>query len=292
MTDSQPDNVPGNAPGNAASGIEAQPFSVGATLREARARLGLSVADVAHRIKFAPRQIEALEADDFAHLPEAAFVRGFVRSYARLLQLDPSTLVAALPGAPARPAPLDSGILAEVPFSNVSPARKPNIIWLAAALAVAVALGLFALLHDNQPDAPAAPQVKAPPLPAGLPVSSVAPALVLPDLPTAQPQIAAPAPLQTATPPAGAVAQNSASKRTTVIRMEFDEESWVEVKDGDGKILLSQVNTPGSEQGIKNGKPPFSVVIGHANGVRLYYKGQAVDLAPYTRAQVSHLTLE
>ena len=55
-------------------------------LREARERLGLSVADVAAQIKFAPRQIEALEADDFKHLPEAAFLRGFVRSYAKILQ--------------------------------------------------------------------------------------------------------------------------------------------------------------------------------------------------------------
>ena len=57
--------------------------SLGRMLREAREHLGLSVADVAAQIKFAPRQIEALEADDFKHLPEAAFLRGFVRSYAK-----------------------------------------------------------------------------------------------------------------------------------------------------------------------------------------------------------------
>ena len=39
--------------------------SLGKMLREAREQLGLSIADVAAQIKFAPRQIEALEADDF-----------------------------------------------------------------------------------------------------------------------------------------------------------------------------------------------------------------------------------
>src|SRR5512139_1689119 len=72
-------------------------FSVGAALREGRELLGLSVADVANRIKFAPRQIEAMEADDFGQLPEMAFVRGFVRSYARLLEIGATPLLAALP---------------------------------------------------------------------------------------------------------------------------------------------------------------------------------------------------
>ena len=71
--------------------------SVGNMLREAREQLGMSVNDVANRIKFAPRQIESLEADDYVRLPEAAFVRGFVRSYARLLELDPAVLLASLP---------------------------------------------------------------------------------------------------------------------------------------------------------------------------------------------------
>ena len=73
------------------------PASLGKMLSEARERLGLSVMDVSSQIKFAPRQIEALEADDYLHLPEAAFLRGFVRSYAKILHLDPQVLLAALP---------------------------------------------------------------------------------------------------------------------------------------------------------------------------------------------------
>ena len=40
-------------------------FSVGGALRDARIQSGMSVNEVSSRIKFAPRQIEALEADDF-----------------------------------------------------------------------------------------------------------------------------------------------------------------------------------------------------------------------------------
>ena len=286
MIDNQPDNIPGNVPNNVSGNIETQPFSVGAALREARMRLGLSVADVTNHLKFASRQIEALEADDFVRLPEITFVRGFVRSYARLLQLDPAPLLAALPGVQVQPAPLAANTLAETPLPNIYSARRLNIIWLAAGLAVAAALGLFTWLHGSAPNVPNAPHVETLALPVALPVSAVPDAEIM-----KAPQFAEPRTQQAAAPPAKPVAANSASKKTAAIRLVFDEESWVEVTDMDGKTLLSELNPRGSEQGI-NGKPPFSVVIGHTSGVRLYYKGQAVDLAPHTRAEVAHLTLE
>ncbi len=286
MIDSQPDYVSGNAPSNAPGSIAPPPLSVGTVLREARTRLGLNVADVANRLKFAPRQIEALEEDNFAHLPEMTFVRGFVRSYARLLQLDPAPLLAALPGADVQPVPPIANTLAEIPFPNAYSARKPNIIWLAAALAVAVVLALFAWLHGNAPNAPKAPHVETLALPAALPVSAVPDAEII-----KTPQVAVPKVQQAAVPLAKPVATNSASKQAAVISLVFDEESWAEVTGKDGKVLLSQLNPRGSEQSI-NGKPPFSIVIGRASGVHLYYKGQAVSLIPHTNAEVARLTLE
>ena len=75
------------------------------------------------------------------------------------------------------------------------------------------------------------------------------------------------------------------------IRMVFKQDSWVEVRDGSGNVLMSQVNTAGSEQNI-DGNPPFSLTIGHAGGVDLYYKGKQIDLAPNTKSEVAHVTLE
>ncbi|WP_341648617.1 helix-turn-helix transcriptional regulator [Thauera humireducens] len=64
--------------------------SPGAALRAAREARGESVAEVAFALKLNPRQIAALEADDFAALPGTAFVRGFLRNYARYVGLDPA----------------------------------------------------------------------------------------------------------------------------------------------------------------------------------------------------------
>lgn len=326
MKNNQEDSVSEIAAGEAPGAAGMQQSGVGATLREARERLGLSVDDVFARIKFAPRQILALEADDFSQLPEAAFVRGFVRSYARLLQLDPEKLLSALPfQSQEQPAPVFENKLAEVPFPNVYFARRHNIIWLAAALVVALALGLFTLLHSGKPDAPsvpAAPQVKVetlelPPV-ALLSESSVLAAsapLQATELPQAMPMnVPAARPVESkpsAEPPASLRASSAvvatsampanapAVKKETgsqprqagAIRMTFDDDSWVEVTDKDGKILLSQINTRGSEQNL-DGRPPFSLVIGRSAVVRLYYKGKQIDLAPHTKVSTARLTLE
>ncbi len=290
MIDSQPNEAQENAQDITRGGTETKPFSVGAMLREERTRLGLGVADVANRLKFAPRQIEALEEDDFAHLPEMAFVRGFVRSYARLLQLDPAPLLAALPGAVVQPAPSTASTRAEVPIpKNYSP-RRPNIIWLVAAFAVVTTLTLFVWLHGNDTKAPKA--AKAPKAEAPAPAFSAAmTALEAADAEVMKKQKTDATVVRRAAEPLTKPVDTHASKQAGVIRLEFSEESWVEVTDKEGKVLLSQTNPPGSEHSV-NGTPPFSVVIGHASGVRLYYKGKAVDLSTHVNSDVARLTLE
>ncbi len=71
--------------------------SFGASLRTLRQARGWSVGDVSARLKFAPRQIEALEADRWDDLPQGPSLRGLVRNYARLLGQDPETLMLAIP---------------------------------------------------------------------------------------------------------------------------------------------------------------------------------------------------
>jgi len=68
----------------------------GQVLAGSRAQKNLSVAEVAQQLKLSTGQVEALEADAYDRLPGPVFVRGFVRNYARLLDLDGEALVAAL----------------------------------------------------------------------------------------------------------------------------------------------------------------------------------------------------
>lgn len=275
-------------------------LDVGSVLREARESMGMSVEDVAGRLKFAPRQITALEEGNFDLLPETAFVRGFVRSYAKLMQLDAAPLLDALPGAPAQSSALPEKKSREDFIPNVSSARNQNILWLAGALVVALVIGVVAWQHDGGSAAPkpatdakvgdgAASAVMAANIPSDAPASAVSDAA--PVAPKNAVSTATSADVKVADPKVAAAKPARKHVANALLKLAFDDDSWVEVKDASGKILLSYMGLRGSEQGV-NGTPPFAVTIGNANGVRLYYKGESVDLEPYTNVDVAHLTLE
>jgi cytoskeleton protein RodZ len=72
--------------------------------------------------------------------------------------------------------------------------------------------------------------------------------------------------------------------------LQFKDDSWVEVRQADGKVVSSQVFRAGTEQQI-DAHAPLEVVIGNAPVVSLSYQGKPVDLDPYTRARVARLNL-
>ena len=74
------------------------------------------------------------------------------------------------------------------------------------------------------------------------------------------------------------------------IRLVFSGESWTELRDGGGNVLLSRKNAAGSEQ-TAEGTPPFDVVVGNARDVKLFYNGAEVDMTPYTKVSVAKFKL-
>jgi cytoskeleton protein RodZ len=93
---------------------EAAP-TLGETLARSREAQGISRNEVAQRLHMSPTQVEALEAGDYARLPKGTFLRGFVRNYAKLVGLDPESVLPLLAeNAPSHPAP---GIV--VPSQNI-----------------------------------------------------------------------------------------------------------------------------------------------------------------------------
>src|SRR6185437_16435551 len=117
----------GAGAGTAASASRA---SAGAKLKAAREAQTLTIEAVAQQLKLAPRQVKALENDDYGHLPGRTFVRGFARNYARFVHLDPDAVVALLPNADAAPALERPGFgpvrrpMGELPMDR-APRRSP-----------------------------------------------------------------------------------------------------------------------------------------------------------------------
>ena len=100
--------------------------------------------------------------------------------------------------------------------------------------------------------------------------------------------VPAPAAPGNAVPSGAAGAATAGAPRVLLLR--FTEESWTEVRAGDGRVLLSQLNRAGTEQRLA-GRGPFELVIGNPGGVRLQQDGASVDLAPHTRQNVARVRL-
>ena len=71
----------------------------------------------------------------------------------------------------------------------------------------------------------------------------------------------------------------------------FKGPSWVEIRDAKGRILMSKLNAPGSETEY-TGKPPFTIVVGNAPEVQLFYNDREFDLEPHTKVAVARFTVE
>ncbi|MDX2219926.1 MAG: DUF4115 domain-containing protein [Burkholderiales bacterium] len=68
----------------------------GSVLAAARQKMGLSVGDVAAKLRMSVVQIDAIERGEYGKLPKGTFLRGFVRSYAKLVQLQPLDVLSLL----------------------------------------------------------------------------------------------------------------------------------------------------------------------------------------------------
>jgi cytoskeleton protein RodZ len=268
--------------------------SVGRLLAVARDQQGLSVADVARQLRLGVKQIEALEADDYISLPGNTFVRGFVRNYARLVQIDPEPLLQTL----HQRAP-DQALAVSTPprGGEFSPYPSKRWMWYAGAVALMmVAAPLLVYLFLSGEAAPPAPartvQAPPPPLPAAVPHTQAVPEPSLPLTPPPPEPAPVPpvelAPSQPASLPPAVKEPAAGSGR---VLLKFDAEAWVEVRDKDGQKLFSQLGAAGSEQQIE-GMPPFTLVVGNAAHVKVTYNGALVDLTPHINVNVARLTLQ
>jgi cytoskeleton protein RodZ len=250
-----------------------------------RAELGLSLEDVANQLKFAPRQIEALETADFAKLPGGTFVRGMLRSYARLLKLDPEPVLAQLVTAGVGPqAGPEQAVSLRTPIPFSEGGKHVNLIYAVLSVVLLAVVAFFAFEWYRERGAP-------PKLAFVAPQSDVSPADPVRETPLSPATFASagPVPVPETTPRAEEKRPSPAQGRRRIV-LSFDKESWVEIKAGNGELLISQMNAAGTER-VVEGEPPFQVTIGNAPNVRLSYGETPFDLRPHFKVDVARFTL-
>lgn len=282
--------------------------TVGEQLRAAREKAGMPLQDLAKNLKLGLKQVEALENGEWSSLPGTTFIRGFVRNYARAIGIDQAPLMAQLDlviDKPKSVLTVPASSTEPVSYGSSSSGENRRVV-LAGLFAALLAAVVYFLMPDDLADLRLRAQSMidslsrqdepvAPPAPVAAPAEPAEPAF--PPGSTPQ-QIMNP---QTVTPleqlaPAGSVPGVVTEKPldgalTATLSFEVVRESWIEVKDRDGQILLSQRLLAGSQKAL-SGNGPLTLHIGFAPGVKMQWRGRAVDLEPHTRGDVARLVLE
>ena len=245
----------------------------GLLLKQAREAAGLSLEDVSARLKMPVRVVQSLESEDWATLGAAVFVRGQLRSYARLLGVDIESRLAQAAVAPVTPTTLVSHT--HTPrYRRIAEqaARRAIYIAITAAIAVPVWMGMRPHLANTEL------AVQSLEMPA---TTALEPASVAIDAPASvqrTPLIASMASL-----PAQGTVQPA-------LRLKFTGDSWVQVFAADGRAIEQGVLAAGQTRSYAAGEVA-RLVLGNVTAVEVQQAGKPVDLAPFSRANVARFTL-
>lgn len=268
------DNHPNPIPADSADSAD-----LGARLRAAREAAGLGLEDVARRLKMPLHVVQALESGHWRQLDAPVFVRGRLRSYARLVKVELGPMLEEARLDPVRPAEL-------VSYSHVpayqrlleSVARRAVYVVLTAMIVIPAWLATRSHLGGPVP----APDTVA--------------LDVLPDDASASaPQRAVPARTRTGNRGDPYVASLAPLPRASAapapaLSLRLNGDSWIQVQGPDGRALEEGLLQAGEQRSYRAGEVA-RVVLGNAAAVEVQQAGHTVDIAPYQRANVARFAV-
>jgi cytoskeletal protein RodZ len=220
---------------------------LGERFRAAREARGLSLSDVAEQIRIRSVYLAAIEDQNWNAIGAPVYIRGFLRTYARFLGIDPEEAVAAFNRAqPATPA--DLGLPAAEPAAHATGAGRGSLL-VGVAAVVAVLLIAFVVYNELT--------MRRAATSTGVAQASIAPSGEPSATETAP---AAPAP----SPPAA---------RPKTLALVFSAPSWLRVTV-DGSVSMEGTFPAGTSKTF-HGKSAL-VRIGNAGGVEVYVDGKDV----------------
>jgi cytoskeleton protein RodZ len=262
---------------------------IGARLRAARERKGLTVLQAAEKLHVDARTLQALEGEEFAALGADVYARGHLRRYAEAVGESPAELQ-DLYASTARAARPD---LTRIPRSD--PGQQSARL-MPPALLVVVGLALAGLVWwlvtlPGQKAQPVATPLAAPAASTGRPEAGGEP-----QAPAAPPGTAAPtaeaAPGDGAPSSSSDVTAAAPAARPAQLDLSFSAPSWVEVSDAGGRRLLEGLIGAGSARTL-SGTAPLRVVLGNAAAVTLRLNGEPISFAALVHRDGSaHLAID
>lgn len=295
--------------------------AIGARLRAAREAVGLSVDEVARRVRISPAAVRAIESEAFEQLGPPVYARGYLKSYARAVELPDAVIEPAL----ARLCDAPTLVATHAVPTGRHLASRMSTPLLYAVLTLFVVVPALSFVYQRaqlqqripklerldadtrvdfaQPAAsgasagPSATDAAASPDTAAAPPS--APASVEPPAASTeagfesqQPVMASLAPVATSPSPAPAPAPalKPAKQGAQRVMLKLSESSWVELVGTDGSRIEYAMLQGGTTREYQiAGKAMLR--IGNIRGARLEVDGQVIDLQPLAHANVARINL-
>jgi cytoskeleton protein RodZ len=301
---------------------ESQHLECGAKLRSARIAQDLSTLAVAKQLRLSSKQIDALEQDDFAALPEPPIVKGFIRNYAKLLKIPADAMLIAYAEMTPDAVPCAMVLNPGINIKMTEKTKSGGSRYLLFALLFLFGFGawFFYQIYIQKPEITDTVAY----------ISGVLPTLDLP-IPIPEPELEDALPEALAASPEAQLtesdnAQSVASETTSVetatvastsveaivatqasaqlvdekealavagkTRLEFNatQETWLNVVNQSGKEVYNKILYAGNRDVIDVSQP-LEIVVGNAHGATLVVDGKPIDLAPYTRTNVARVRL-
>ncbi|MGI9948971.1 cytoskeleton protein RodZ [Vibrio hyugaensis] len=303
-------------------------MEAGTLLKNKRESLGMTQKHVADRLRLRVSVIEDIENNRFEAQQVTTFTRGYLRSYAKLVGLDEKIVLAALEQtSEVHVKPQETEMQS---FSRKTKHEKHNsrIMLLTWAIAIVITGISGAWWWQNQQenslaqvvtessseteqtaddadiDLMSADELIASTPAEVAPVAEVTEAVSSADATVSEAESAVAATEEAVTEavaqePVAVIEDAQATQEPmtpvvpegmTLLTMKFKADCWIQVKDSNGKTLVSGTRKPGQDVELA-GKAPFKVILGAPEGVTMTFASEPVDLSGYTSGKVARFTL-
>ncbi|UDN21334.1 cytoskeleton protein RodZ [Aeromonas veronii] len=308
---------------------DSQAAGPGQLLRNAREQLGWTREQVASRIHLRLTLIAAIESDTYDKHTSHTFIRGYLRTYAKLVGIPEETILAAYDKLGLTPPDnIDMQSFSRRSRQQANDNRLKVATWLVILVLIALSVAwwwqstsrrsagdeaLAATEMSATGSTPAEPAITQPDAINTAPVEGAAiapaatdvtaPAVVSDATATLAPASAAVAPTDvsaavgTATDAAVSGANGTESEEAVVdpatapqLKMSFTADCWLDVKDANGKTLFSGLKKANDEL-VLEGAEPLKFIIGAPMAVKLDYKGQSFDMSRYNNGRTARFSL-
>ncbi|NAZ97572.1 RodZ domain-containing protein [Vibrio toranzoniae] len=279
-------------------------LEAGTLLKNKRESLGLTQKQISDRLKLRVTLIQQIEENQFESDQVATFMRGYIRSYAKYVNLDEKVVLSALHHA-GDAQHQEQEMLS---FSRKTKTEKHNSrIMLLTWSIFAVIAGISSLWwwQNQQQDTlsqslvnaespeelvveePLTPELDSLAVIESVDALTVVSAAESSDTLTQVEETQAVAEVDSAVAEPEVVTPESVANQLV---MQFSADCWIQVKDAAGKTLSTGIKKAGQTLNL-SGTAPYKVILGAPEGVSMTFASEPVDLSGYTSGKVARITL-